>query len=709
MSDHLRRTDRKAYNAIKWRDKKCQNLTKDIKTAVHKLRELTEGRKSGVAAIVLSILNENEISQVRATLFQDKFGQKHADQAQLTEAVASIASGSDETAVGAKQLLAHAGAKVLKDRSKVERATNLKYSWKLWTNSLRKLGKRPGRKNLNNDPSVFRKVREYLHANSTATAHYIKVKKEMVQCRALTRSKRKLWQLSSEMQQLVSIALWHKHLRTHHRHFRKFKKKVDICPVCHKYDKLVLPKVRAGVKTARDKLLQQDASYFDILDKFWQDKVDQSRADPDGEASLQYIQGIVAHIDRTLSQKQPKHTLKKGELAMKHKTREVQVECLNNLKTLRSTLEVCEHHFHGVRRQHQHREFQEDNLPKDQVLLQMDYAENLTLPVGPQEEQTWFWATSRLGISTLGIYALYWHEDRLHKAYFHYLSQILDHTALHASEALKDVLERIPNLQQRTAIQIWTDCGPHYRAYAFVATGDFLLHKYPALRNIYFHYFCEHHGKGRNDGQFGLQRHWIDSHTKMFTISSLHELLAALKQQATLTMRTDPPPGGPRYEIIHFHPQKPKEFKYLDAARCDLKIEYTYCLNFARSDRGKYPILMNDFIYSDRASDPSCARRLGPPTLLTKTSEDKDWRVSYRQNQPEKDVLPEDLLRRRLAAQKEAKGNTTSRRLPVLEQLRQQERRYAKQKLKDARERVVFGSADSSSSSSGSSTDTNED
>ena len=221
--------------------------------------------------------------------------------------------------------------------------------------------------------------------------------------------------------------------------------------------------------------------------------------------------------------------------------------------------------------------------------------------------------------------------------------------------------------------------------------------------------FCEHHGKGRNDGQFGLQRHWIDSHTKMFTISSLHELLAALKQQATLTMRTDPPPGGPRYEIIHFHPQKPKEFKYLDAARCDLKIEYTYCLNFARSDRGKYPILMNDFIYSDRASDPSCARRLGPPTLLTKTSEDKDWRVSYRQNQPEKDVLPEDLLRRRLAAQKEAKGNTTSRRLPVLEQLRQQERRYAKQKLKDARERVVFGSADSSSSSSGSSTDTNED
>ena len=73
----------------------------------------------------------------------------------------------------------------------------------------------------------------------------------------------------------------------------------------------------------------------------------------------------------------------------------------------------------------------------------MDYAENLTLPVGPAEEQSWFWATSRLGISTLGIYARYDLGGQTHRRFFHYLSQILDHTALHASEALKDVIARI--------------------------------------------------------------------------------------------------------------------------------------------------------------------------------------------------------------------------------------------------------------------------
>ena len=126
-----------------------------------------------------------------------------------------------------------------------------------------------------------------------------------------------------------------------------------------------------------------------------------------------------------------------------------------------------------------------------------------------------------------------------------------------------------PNLQQRTAIQIWTGCGPHYRAYAlakpfhvslvikipnctdandccrstscsrrqgqgeclrmlftctkpayaFVATGAFLLQKYLA-RNINFHFFCEHHGKGRKKRAVWIAaRHWIDSHTLCMSFS----------------------------------------------------------------------------------------------------------------------------------------------------------------------------------------------
>ena len=255
-------------------------------------------------------------------------------------------------------------------------------------------------------------------------------------------------------------------------------------------------------------------------------------------------------------------------------------------------------------------------------------AENLTLPLGAVEEQTWFWATSRLSFSTLGIYAVYVKNGQKHKVYFHYVSQILDHTALHACVALKDCLERLNLPPSCSCVQVWTDCGPHFRAYAFVASAVDLLRNSNSLTSMYFNYFGEHHGKGRNDGQFGLQRKWLGACAERNVISTAEELLSALREGARDTMLNDPPPAGPQYEIVHFHPEKPRSFLYLDTTGKEFNIAYTYSLAFQKTTSTNFPVRMRNYIYTDRITAPNAGRDLGVASVLKRESDEESWRTA---------------------------------------------------------------------------------
>ena len=126
--------------------------------------------------------------------------------------------------------------------------------------------------------------------------------------------------------------------------------------------------------------------------------------------------------------------------------KEAEAKASNLFKGELQTLEACEHHFHSWRRQHRERERLETELPATAVLVQLDYAENLTIPVGPVEEQSWFWATARLSASVLCFCVRFWEDGKLRSLYLNYVSQILDHTALHAALALKDVGHIFPHM-----------------------------------------------------------------------------------------------------------------------------------------------------------------------------------------------------------------------------------------------------------------------
>ena len=493
----------------------------------------------------------------------------------VVKQVAHYAEGTSDASSTARRLLAQAGKDVFKRKKRTEKALRFKFGRKVWSKACHRAGGKRGRKSIVKDPANIQKVREFLLANSQISSHYRKIGQELVQCRALSRSKSKLWKLNKDMQDLMSLTSWLLHLKVEHPQFTKFKKKVDMCPVCHKYDKLVVPRVKQCVEGAFHRVRAVDATYFGKLDNHWNSLVAAGKTDPEGKTGLQFVRGAINYIDKNMDARRLKPTPSgKGVRQQLNALRQAEIEAFKTLKSTLSLLEGCEHHFQSFRRQHQCREKMEEELPSDTILLQLDYAENLTLPVGPVEEQSWFWATARLSFSTLGIYASYHTEGSQQRVYFHYISQILDHTALHASVALKDCIRRLALPESCKCLHIWSDCGPHFKAYAFVATAVDILQTCPAISSVYFNFFGEHHGKGRNDGQFGLQRKWLKSFAERNVVSNRETLFRAFHEGARHTMPCDPPPAGPRYEVAHFHPEKPKTLLYLDVSSTDLNRLY---------------------------------------------------------------------------------------------------------------------------------------
>ena len=139
-------------------------------------------------------------------------------------------------------------------------------------------------------------------------------------------------------------------------------------------------------------------------------------------------------------------------------------------------------------------------------------SENVTFPLGPEEENEWWWATARESVTTLGLYVMYWRQDaegkwQLEREYYHYISQILNHDCEFAGKAVEDLLSRLPLGKEHRELHVRSDCGPHFRAYEFL--WFLVVRCQKEFPMVFLHFFVEHHGKGRNDGQFGLQRRWI--------------------------------------------------------------------------------------------------------------------------------------------------------------------------------------------------------
>ena len=255
-------------------------------------------------------------------------------------------------------------------------------------------------------------------------------------------------------------------------------------------------------------------------------------------------------------------------------------------------------------------------------------------------------------------------------------------------------------------LQVWADCGPHFRSYEF-------LYNLSELCRTRFHvvvqnYYAEHHGKGRCDGSFALQRRWISDFARQRNIESLADMKAALQQGAEETIALDPPPHGPSYYIRDFVPQKQNVCRKLDNTGTGFQIEYSYCVLFERAaDR----IRGWNFWYSDRCHDRRLGESIGQ-VVCSESPASEDWRMSYRTSKPEKTPLNVSLLNRRREKQEAFMRGTDfaacSRRDSFVQALVRREKQAASSKAKYVRRkralavnlREAANSSDSDSDSS---------
>ena len=308
---------------------------------------------------------------------------------------------------------------------------------KLWHRVRKHMPKHaPGRKTKVHSKDIRMQVRVYLLENATTSAKLMKCDGSIEPVYNLNMSKRKLWHRSVAMQSLLSRPAWYKHMAAHHKNFVRLKTRTDVCCFCHKYDKGLLPALRKDLDAVRGGVQSVQNDYFAAMDSHWEAMKAAGRTDPDDQLSLQYVKFMKLFMDKTSSVRY-RTAAAPGTVRGRQDLKEAEASGATTLRKYIDILECCAHHFAGVRRQHERREQRENNLPPNLLVVQLDYMENMTWPLGPEEAQDWFWATSRESMTTLGFYVSFWRNGCRHREYWHYISQVMNHDSAFAVACLQ--------------------------------------------------------------------------------------------------------------------------------------------------------------------------------------------------------------------------------------------------------------------------------
>ncbi|KAL1919225.1 mitochondrial 37S ribosomal mS29 domain-containing protein [Calcarisporiella thermophila] len=141
-----------------------------------------------------------------------------------------------------------------------------------------------------------------------------------------------------------------------------------------------------------------------------------------------------------------------------------------------------------------------EDLVNERLLI-FNFKENLHLGGGPVE--TWKVFFSKKQRSCLGTVLL---SPDGKKEYFDFFSDILSHDVKDCLEVLFSKL----SLSEVDTLEIWTDCGPHFRCQELT---QYLLNEFPSKysKKVRWNFFAEYHGKSWFKSHFGFLSRWFSS------------------------------------------------------------------------------------------------------------------------------------------------------------------------------------------------------
>ena len=233
----------------------------------------------------------------------------------------------------------------------------------------------------------------------------------------------------------------------------------------------MIPQLTLRIREAEGRLIRLRANYFQPLTAQWKAKEKAGKTDPAGKSSKQYVLGLCTFLDREIAQWRELRT-PTGQFEHNDEVLRAATLSRHELDEWLAKLNYCEQHFHAVKRRHACRERMLKQPCLGDIDVQLDFKENDSVPLAPEETQDMFWGSAHQAVTTLGFCVTHrksTYPCNIETRYFYYCTYIRDHTQLFAAVALKDLLERL-NVQAEWChrLHVWADCGPHFCGYMFL-------------------------------------------------------------------------------------------------------------------------------------------------------------------------------------------------------------------------------------------------
>ncbi|MDB5911016.1 MAG: hypothetical protein JWP34_5133 [Massilia sp.] len=197
---------------------------------------------------------------------------------------------------------------------------------------------------------------------------------------------------------------------------------------------------------------------------------------------------------------------------------------------------VCFYHHHRALKDLLHAEYkrQQTEIQDGEVIITLDYKQNIKLNVGPEEASRLFYHQAHRTV--LG-FLLQYRDPNTHALCNHYvdfISSCLTHDATFALECLRQVITRFLLPLRLHKLHVWCDRGPHFNCYEFLAGVTCTLpSEFPHLAlSTDFSFFAEKHGKSMVDGHFSLLSRWVKQAAAQQHLVTNDDLLSALRAQA---------------------------------------------------------------------------------------------------------------------------------------------------------------------------------
>ena len=484
-------------------------------------------------------------------------------------------------------------------------------------------------------------------------------KADFVERRTITDSLHALLQKSGIK---YSTTSWYRRVKAEHAHFKEGTRLLDLCEKCLDWDRrlgnLVAGELMDWAKELQELRPKSCADYWGQ----WNDAVVKEMSDHHVKnVSVELVQKFLDYIDahNTWDNRESDGT----SVEAKHKLQRKEADIMNQIRTKWKTFD-CDMSLIDVVRASSwhftcrdvHKTLYQQDLhapPPGYLLIEVDFAQCSTLPIGPKEGSRQYFAGGRLSVTILGFYV--WGTMVPEGRYITYLSEVMDHTTPFAIAALDHLLEALASegISGEAGYIMWADCGRHFRSrLMWTYWIDELGIRFGT--NNWLKYKIDGHGKSRLDGGFGKQRRWQHQVAKKQVVSTHKELCDGLNAVSEVVSVRRP------HKFVLFDPKPRSSYLSLAYSLADLQnrnifITSSFCISgkvlnattvqlndhtLANSPVQREGVFKKSKTGASKEEEDEdempLAKLLSPEALAPGKPGVDGWRRTYRKSEPEK-------------------------------------------------------------------------